>query len=87
MSYCKGNQERSMAYEIIHDYEAHWDILGEYDTLEEATSAFHQMVKDWGAVDPQSCYLELRYYDEEEGDVTQEDILIHELTDPSTWEY
>lgn len=76
-----------MAFEIVHDYTEHWDIVGEYKTLTEATTAFHALVSDWGTPDPSSCYLELRYYDEEEGDVTQEELLVHYLTDPETWEY
>ena len=76
-----------MAYEIVHDYTEHWDIISEHETLTEATTAFHQLVQDCGTPDPSSCYLELHYYNEEEGDVTEEDILVHHLTDPETWEY
>jgi hypothetical protein len=73
-------------YEIIHEFAGHGDCIAEFDTLQEATQGFHKIVREWGEVNPQSYYLELRYYDEVEGDVTEEEILLHELTSPDTWE-
>ena len=75
-----------MAYEIIHEQAEHWQTLGEYQTLEEATVAFNSFLEDW-EVEEDDQYLELRFYDEEVGDVTEEEILIYYLTPPETWVY
>ena len=75
-----------MAYEIIRDQSEHWDTLGEYETLEEATAVFDEIVRTYQPHED-DCYLELRYYDEKLGDVTQEEIKLHYLTDPETWVY
>ena len=74
-----------MAYEIVHNYTGHWDIQVEHESLEEAVADFEFMVKNWGEVDPSSEYLELRYYNEETGDLVEE-LRYHEFTDPETWE-
>ena len=73
-------------FEIVHDQFEHWQIIGEYQTLEEATSAFNHFV-DNHQVEEEDCYVELRYYDEEIGEITKEEILVHYLTDPDTWNY
>ena len=43
------------------------------------------MINEWGEPDPTDEFLELYYYNEETEEMIDE-IVVHYLTDPDTWE-
>ena len=74
-----------MSFKIVHWYTGHNYILEEYEDRQEAITAFDKMVADWGEPDPSDEFLELYWIDEETFDM-EDEIRIHNLTDPDTWE-
>jgi hypothetical protein len=74
-----------MSYKISHSFTGHSYILEEYDDKVEAIAAINKMINEWGEPDPTDEFLELYYYNEETEEMIDE-IVVHYLTDPDTWE-